>query len=78
MNAKAHELYALHDVEFVLPECSIGAIGAIGEDDGRYVKAYCIDYDHCEDIVKGSLITNDEMEARVQDEGLARDHGHPS
>lgn len=78
MDAEADELNTFHDVELGRPEGGVFAVGAIGEDDGGDVKADGVDYYHPEDVMEGALITDDEMEAGVEYEGLACNHPYPS
>jgi len=78
LDAEAHELDPFHDVEFGRPEIGVVAVGAVGEDDGGDVQADGVDYYHPEDVSEGALVTDDEVEARVEHECLARYHAYPS
>ena len=51
---------------------------AVGEDGGRDVHGHGVDEDHGEHRADDAPVPDDEVKARVEDEGLARDHGVPA
>ena len=71
LDAEAHQLDALHHVEAADPAVGGGGVGAVDEDKGGRVEAEAVDDDGDEDCSEEDLVADDEIEAGVEDEGLA-------
>ena len=70
LNAEAHKLDAFHNVELGGPIGSVGRVATVRKDDCWDVQGAGIEYDHGEHISKGSLIADNKVKPRVQNEGL--------
>lgn len=78
LNTEGRHLKLLNNIEGWEIIARIVRIASESEYGGWYMEADGVDYDHSEDSSKYSLLSDNKVESRIQDDSLTSDHGIPS